>query len=72
MAAGVRRIEALTSKRTSGLLQRSGEEAHETAKLLKATPENIEEKVSHLMNENKALKGEVESLKSKLAKDAHG
>ena len=41
-------------------------------KLLKTTPENIEEKVSHLMNENKVLKGEVESLKSKLAKDAMG
>ncbi len=25
------------------------------AKLLKATPDNIEEKVSHLMHENKAL-----------------
>ena len=72
VAAGVRRIEALTSKGLLDYYSAQEKKLHETAKLLKATPENIEEKVSHLMNENKALKGEVESLKSKLAKDAMG
>ena len=70
--AGVRRIEALTSKGLLDYYSAQEKKLHETAKLLKATPENIEEKVSHLMNENKVLKGEVESLKSKLAKDAMG
>ena len=72
VAAGVRRIEALTSK---GLLKYYDElekKLYETAKLLKATPDHLAEKVAHLMSENKALKGEVESLKSKLAKDAMG
>ena len=72
VAAGVRRIEALTSKGLLDYYSAQEKKLHETAKLLKATPENIEEKVSHLMNENKVLKGEVESLKSKLAKDAMG
>ena len=72
VAAGVRRIEALTSKGLLEYYSAQEKRLHETAKLLKATPENIEEKVSHLMNENKALKSEVESLKSKLAKDAMG
>ena len=45
---------------------------HEAAKLLKASPETLGEKISHLQAENKELRSEVESLKSKLAKDAMG
>ena len=72
MAAGVRRIEALTSK---GLMDYYGELEqllHEAAKLLKATPDTVSEKIAHLQAENKELHSEVESLKSKLAKDAMG
>lgn len=45
---------------------------HEAAKLLKATPDNLTDKITHLQADNKALHSEVESLKSKLAKDAMG
>ena len=72
VAAGVRRIEALTSK---GLLKYYGEleeKLHRAAKLLKTSPDKLEEKLGHLQAENKELKGEVESLKSRLAKDAMG
>ncbi len=72
VAAGVRRIEALTSK---GLLNYYGaleEKIREAAKLLKATPENLGDKITHMLSENKALHGEVESLKSKMAQDAAG
>ena len=41
-------------------------------KVLKATPDNLAEKIAHLTAENKALHSEVESLKSKLAQDAMG
>ncbi len=41
-------------------------------KLLKATPDTVSEKIAHLQAENKELHSEVESLKSKLAKDAMG
>ncbi len=72
VAAGVRRIEALTSK---GLMKYYGEleeKLHRAAKLLKTSPDKLEEKLGHLQAENKELKGEVESLKSRLAKDAMG
>ena len=72
VAAGVRRIEALTSKGLMDYYEEQEQKLHEAAKMLKTTPDNIEEKISHLQAENKALKSEVESLKGKLAKDAIG
>lgn len=72
VAAGVRRIEALTSKGLLDHYEDQERKLHDAAKLLKATPDNLEEKITHLTSENKALKGEVESLKAKLAKDAMG
>ena len=72
VAAGVRRIEALTSKGLMKYYAALEEKMHEDAKLLKATPDNLTEKITHLQAENKELHSEVESLKSKLAKDAMG
>ena len=72
VAAGVRRIEALTSKGLMKYYAALEEKMHEAAKLLKATPDNLDEKITHLQAENKELYSEVESLKSKLAKDAMG
>ena len=72
VAAGVRRIEALTSKGLLTYYADLEEKMHEAAKLLKASPETLGEKISHLQAENKELRSEVESLKSKLAKDAMG
>lgn len=72
VAAGVRRIEALTSKGLMDYYEEQEQKLHEAAKMLKTTPDNMEEKISHLQAENKALKSEVESLKGKLAKDAIG
>ena len=72
VAAGVRRIEALTAKGLMNYYEDLEMKLHEAAKLLKATPDHLTEKVTHLLGENKALKSEVESLKSKLAKDAMG
>ena len=72
VAAGVRRIEALTSKGLMDYYEEQEQKLHEAAKMLKTTPDNMEEKISHLQAENKALKSEVESLKGKLAKDAMG
>ena len=72
VAAGVRRIEALTSKGLLKYYDELEEKLHEAAKLLKATPDKLTEKIAHLQAENKALNSEVESLKSKLAQDAMG
>ena len=72
VAAGVRRIEALTSK---GLLKYYDElekKLADVAKLVKATPDKLEDKIQHLLAEVKTLQSENESLKSKAAKDAMG
>ena len=72
VAAGVRRIEALTSKGLIRYYDNLEKKLNEAAKVLKATPDNLSEKIAHLMAENKSLHSEVESLKSKLAQDAMG
>ena len=72
VAAGVRRIEALTSKGLIRYYENLEKKLNEAAKVLKATPDNLAEKIAHLTAENKVLHSEVESLKSKLAQDAMG
>ncbi len=72
VAAGVRRIEALTSNGLIEYYNSLEEKLFEAAKVLKATPENLSDKISHVVEENKKLHSEVESLKSKLAQDAMG
>ena len=72
VAAGVRRIEALTAKGLMNYYSELEEKLHRAAKLLKASPDKLEEKITHVLAENKELRAEVERLKSKLAKDAMG
>ena len=72
VAAGVRRIEALTGDGVFAYYKEAEKELAEAAKLLKTTPAGILEKIAGLQNEIKALQSENESLKSKLAKDALG
>ncbi len=72
VAAGVRRIEALTGNGVMKYYKEMEDKLHEVAKALKATPANVVEKAEHLLSENKALHSELESMKSKAAKDALG
>ena len=72
VAAGVRRIEALTSEGLMKYYNSLEEKLKNTAHLLKATPDNLADKITHMMSENKALHSEVESLKSRMAQDAVG
>ena len=72
VAAGVRRIEALTGDGVFAYYKEAEKELAEAAKLLKTTQAGILEKIAGLQNEIKALQSENESLKSKLAKDALG
>ncbi|MFQ7664592.1 MAG: alanine--tRNA ligase, partial [Mediterraneibacter sp.] len=59
VAAGVRRIEALTSKGLIRYYDNLEKKLNEAAKVLKATPDNLAEKIAHLTAENKALHSEV-------------
>lgn len=72
VAAGVRRIEALTSEGLLKYYDELEERLKNAAHLMKATPENLSEKIAHMQTENKALHSEVERLKSKLAQSAMG
>lgn len=72
VAAGVRRIEALTSKAVFEYYDRLEETINEAVKLVKTNPAGLVEKLEHLMADMKALQSENESLKSKAAKDALG
>ncbi len=72
VAAGVRRIEALTSK---GLLKYYDDREQElisAAKAAKTTPDQLTSKITHLQEENKALNSEVESLKNQMAQNEMG
>ena len=72
IAAGVRRIEALTSQ---GLIRHYEEverELSEAAKAAKATPASLTAKIESLLAEIKALSSENEKLKSRLANEAVG
>ncbi len=72
VAAGVRRIEALTGQGVFDYYNDLEQKLSEAAKILKTTPANLQEKLEHLMAEMKALQSENESLKSKAAKEALG
>ena len=72
VAAGVRRIEALTGKALFEYYNTMESELQEAAKLLKAVPLEVSAKVVSLQDEVKQLQKENDKLKAKLAKEAAG
>ena len=72
IAAGVRRIEALTGNGVIEYYKKQETMLQEVAKALKAQPAEITEKITHLQAEVKSLQSENESLKSKLAQGSLG
>ena len=72
VAAGVRRIEALTGKALFEYYNTMESELQKAAKLLKAVPLEVSEKVVSLQDEVKQLQKENDKLKAKLAKEAAG
>ena len=72
VAAGVRRIEALTGEGVFAYYKDIEKTLAEAAKAAKSTPANLVEKIEHMLADMKALQSEIESLKSKAAKDALG
>ena len=72
VAAGVRRIEALTGNGVFAYYKGLEETLAAASKVMKTTPASLVERCEHAMAEIKALSSENESLKSKAAKDALG
>ena len=72
IAAGVRRIEALTSDGLIAHYEQVEKEFHAAAQAAKANPADLTAKIVAMMEEIKALHSENEKLKSKMAKEAMG
>ncbi|MCR5104066.1 MAG: alanine--tRNA ligase [Eubacterium sp.] len=72
IAAGVRRIEALTSIGAAEYFADVENKLIEAAKLAKTEPAKLADKITSMLEEIKALQAENNSLKDKIAKAAAG
>ncbi len=72
IAAGVRRIEALTGDGVFAYYRETERKLLEAARTAKTTPAGLNEKIEHLLAEIRELHSENEALKSRAAKDALG
>ena len=72
VAAGVRRIEAITGLNVIAYYKNIEKELNESAAVVKTQPSNLVEKLGNMMAEIKALQSELESMKAKAAKEALG
>ncbi|MEE1038479.1 MAG: alanine--tRNA ligase [Eubacterium sp.] len=70
IAAGVRRIEAVTGEGLLNQLMEKEAVLNEVAALIKAKPNAIVEKLTSLLEENKEVKSELESLKKQSLNNA--
>ena len=72
VAAGVRRIEALTGNGVFAYYKDLEQTLETAAKVLKTVPATLVDRCEHVMAEVKSLSSELDSLKSKAAKEALG
>ena len=72
VAAGVRRIEALTGEGVFNYYKEIEKKMTEAAHLLKASPEQLLDKLAHTLAQLKEVSSENESLKAKLANESLG
>jgi len=72
IAAGVRRIEALTGNAVFAYYKKIEEQLENVAKAAKAEPSMLVSKIEAYIEEIKTLRSENEKLKSKLAKNSLG
>ena len=72
IAAGVRRIEAITGTNVTAYYHKMEEQLEEAARIVKTTPASLLERLEKMNAEMKELRSENESLKAKAAKDALG
>ena len=70
ISAGVRRIEAVTGEVALRRISADEHKLTQIAKLLRASPENIEVKLEQVLERNRELEKELERLQQKLASQA--
>jgi len=67
VAAGVRRVEAVTGEGALALVQQQKQQLQEVAAALKVTPQEASARVAQILDNSKVLEKEFAALKSKLA-----
>ncbi|MCT8687440.1 alanine--tRNA ligase [Glaesserella parasuis] len=72
VAAGFRRIEAVTGENAIGLLHQQQQILNQSAELLKADTASLVEKIQQLQEKSKKVEKELQQLKDKLAAQAGG
>ncbi len=72
VAAGVRRIEGITGLEVLRHYKKIENELKDAAASVKATPATLSDRLGKMLSEIKSLNSEIESLKSKAAKEAAG
>ena len=70
VAAGVRRIEALTGSVALDWIEQEEERLIRVSGMLKGPREELDDRVSSLIERNRSLEKELDALKSRLASDA--
>lgn len=70
IAAGVRRIEAVTGKAAIDFMHQVGEQIEEAAALVKGDQFSIADKIRQVLDKSKMMERELEQLKAKLAAQA--
>ncbi|MDX1697716.1 MAG: alanine--tRNA ligase, partial [Thiohalobacterales bacterium] len=67
IAAGVRRIEAVTGEAAMAWVNRNESRLQRVAELVRGSRDDVDEKVVQLLEKNRALEKELQQLKGKLA-----
>ena len=72
VAAGIRRIEAITGSNVLNYYKEIENKMNDAALLVKTTPQNLIDRLNNMMKEIKSLTSEIESMKAKAAQSAVG
>lgn len=70
IAAGIRRIEAVTGEKALDLVQTQGQQMNHIASLLKTDTQGLSTRITQLVDQNKIIEKELEKLKRQLASNA--
>ena len=70
IAAGVRRLEAVTGRKALDAVQSQSQQISQIASLLKIDPQGLTGRIEHVLDQNKIIEKELEKLKRQIANSA--
>jgi alanyl-tRNA synthetase len=70
IAAGVRRLEAVTGRKALDAVQSQSQQISQIASLLKIDPQGLTGRIQHVLDQNKIIEKELEKLKRQIANSA--